>query len=126
MFGLDIGTGSIKVMQINTDSKKRRSVVGYGIMKFDPAAMHDGEIIKFDVVAKAAQNLFKHHLIGDISTRRVALSVPTFRTYTRELQLPAMSKKELHEAVMNGKKDCRLCRQNMEAILKKTGIALPI
>lgn len=100
LFGLDIGTGSIKVMQIGPEAKKKRPVVGYGMVRFDPTVMKEGEIIDMKIVAKAAKDLFQHQLIGDITTRRVALSVPTFRTYTRELQLPKMSDKELSEAVL--------------------------
>lgn len=99
LFGLDIGTGSIKVMQIGPETHKKRPVIGYGMVRFDPSVMKEGEIIDIKTVAKAAKELFQHQLIGDITTRRVALSVPTFRTYTRELQLPKMSDKELSEAV---------------------------
>lgn len=98
LFGLDIGTGTVKIMQINHEGKKL-SVVGYGMAKFDPAAMKDGEIIDLKAAAKAVKELFHNGLIGNISTNRVALSVPTFRTFTREIQLPKMSKKELDEAV---------------------------
>lgn len=100
VFGLDIGTGTVKVMQIDTENKRKRSVVGYGIAQFDPKAMKDGEIIDPEVLAKATKEMFQNQLIGDISTHRVALSVPTFRTFTRELQLPNMGPKELNEAVM--------------------------
>jgi type IV pilus assembly protein PilM len=100
LFGLDIGTGSMKVMQIGPEAKKRRPVVGYGMIRFDGAkSMKEGEIIDFQTVAKAAKELFQNQLVGDITTRRVALSVPTFRTYTREMQLPKVSDKELAEAV---------------------------
>ncbi len=100
LFGFDIGTGSIKVMQVGSEARKKRPVVGYGMIRFDGTkTMRDGEIIDIKTVAKVAKELFQHQLIGDITTHRVALSVPTFRTYTRELQLPKMSDKELAQAV---------------------------
>ncbi len=99
LFGLDIGTGSIKVMQIGPETRKKRPVIGYGMTRFDPNVMKEGEIVDMKTVAKAAKDLFQHQLIGDITTRRVALSVPTFRTYTREMQLPKMNEKELAEAI---------------------------
>ncbi len=99
LFGLDIGTGTAKIMQINTDTKKKCSVVGYGMARFDPSTMKEGEILDVKVAAKAIKDLFHNGLIGDISTHRVALSVPTFRTFTREVQLPKMTAKELREAV---------------------------
>jgi len=101
LFGLDIGTGTVKVMEIGPETKKKRPVVGYGIAHFDPKSMKDGEIIDIKVVAKAVKDLFSRQLIGDITTRRVALSVPTFRTYTREMQLPKMNDKELAEAIQS-------------------------
>lgn len=98
LFGFDIGTGTVKIMQINHETKKR-TVTGYGMAKFNPSAMKDGEILDLKEVAKSVKELFNNGLIGNISTNRVALSVPTFRTFTREIQLPKMSKKELNEAV---------------------------
>lgn len=98
LFGFDIGTGTVKVMQIEHGQKKR-SVTGYGIARFDPLTMQDGEILDPKEAARAVKELFENGLIGDITTNRVALSVPTFRTFTREIQLPKMSKKELDEAV---------------------------
>lgn len=99
LFGLDIGTGTAKVMQIDIEAKRKRSVTGYGMARFDPKSMKNGEILDVKPAAKAIKDMFRSGLIGDISTRRVALSVPTFRTFTHEVQLPKMSNKELYEAV---------------------------
>lgn len=100
LFGLDIGTGSIKVMQVTNTAKQKRSVIGYGMTTFDHELMKEGEILDIEAVAKATIDLFQNGIIGDITTHRVALSVPTFRTYTREIQLPKMSSTEIKEAVL--------------------------
>src|SRR5579884_2379207 len=103
LFGLDIGHGSIKVMQVEEQiagASKRPKLVGYGFTTFDGAALADGVVVKHEVIAKAARELFDKHLVGDITTRRVAIAIPAYRTFTRSVQLPKLkSKKELTEAV---------------------------
>lgn len=105
LFGLDIGNGSMKVMQSVMSATKpgakshQHTIVGYGFQTFDPAAQEDGVIVQPEIIAKAALELFKHQLIGDITTRRVALAIPAYRTFTRSLQLPKLQSSELQEAV---------------------------
>jgi len=101
LFGLDIGNGSLKVMQLSEDSlaTSRPKIVGYGTTKFDHSAIVDGVIEKPELVAEAMTKLFKSELIGDITTRRVAMAIPAYRTFTRAISLPSLKPKELHEAV---------------------------
>jgi type IV pilus assembly protein PilM len=105
LFGLDIGHGSLKVMQLAEQQdkpsvKNRHSkVIGYGFTRFDKEAQQDGVVARPEVIAQAALNLFKSNLIGDITTNRVALSLPAYRTFTRSLKLPKLQHKELREAV---------------------------
>jgi type IV pilus assembly protein PilM len=105
LFGLDIGHGSLKVMQLSEPPVKksiknyRPHLIGYGFMTFDKAAQENGVIVKPEVIAKAAHDLFKDNLIGDITTRRTALAIPTYRTFTRSLSLPKLQANEMEEAV---------------------------
>lgn len=103
LFGLDIGYGSVKVLQLAEASPKAplssRKLVGYGTAKFDTAAIEDGVIVKPEIIAKATHDLFRQHLIGKVTSRRVAMALPAYRTYTRSLQLPKLAPKELREAV---------------------------
>lgn len=98
LFGLDIGYGSLKVIQIDTSSKKH-TVTGYGAITFDPLAVKDGAIVDPEKIAKPAQELFSKHLIGDITTRRVVLSLPASRTFNRNVHFPKLTQKELADAV---------------------------
>jgi type IV pilus assembly protein PilM len=98
LFGLDIGHGSFKVMQVDTSHAKPR-IVGYGNANFDPTAVNDGVIMQPEVIAKAIHNLFNNQLIGDITTNRVALAIPSYRSYARSMQLPKLKPGELTEAV---------------------------
>jgi len=102
LFGLDIGHGSLKVMQLEeraAGSKKLPKLLGFGATAFDGKAIDDGVIVDPETIAKALLDLFQHKLIGDISTRRVGLSIPSYRTYTRSINLPKLKAKELDEAV---------------------------
>lgn len=98
LFGLDIGHGSIKVMQLDTD-KKTTSITGYGTTTFDYHAIDDGVITDPKAIAAAMHDMFDRRLIGQITTRRVAMAIPTYRTFSRSIRLPKLSLTELHDAV---------------------------
>jgi type IV pilus assembly protein PilM len=103
VFGLDIGHDTIKVMQVEPaqNKKKKNSVIGYGFTHFEPTALKDGVIVDIESVAKAAHDLFATNIVGDITTRRVAMAVPSTRTFSQTLTLPNMGKKDLAQAVQN-------------------------
>jgi type IV pilus assembly protein PilM len=105
LFGLDIGHGTLKVMQLSRQPSKtpaknfRPRLTGYGFITFDKSAQENGVVVQPEIIAQAAYDLFKNHVIGDITTRRVALAIPAYRTFTRSLSLPALRAGELDEAV---------------------------
>lgn len=102
LFGLDIGHGKVRVLQLHAASGKHKPrLIGYGETTFDPSATQDGVIEKPEIIAEATLDLFRHHLVGDITTRRVALSLPIARAFTRSMEVPALNAKELAEAVQN-------------------------
>ena len=98
LFGLDIGHDALRVMQFELGRRVPR-LKGYGSIVFDPSAIADGVIVKPELIANAAKTLFNKGLIGDISTDRVAVSLPAARALTRAVQLPKMSPKDIDEAV---------------------------
>jgi type IV pilus assembly protein PilM len=100
LFGLDIGHGKVRVMQLHA-GKHKPHLVGYGETTFDPAAMKDGVIESPETIAAAVQELFRHHLVGDITTHRVAMAPPIAHAFTRSIDVPTLSDKELAEAVQN-------------------------
>jgi type IV pilus assembly protein PilM len=97
-FGLDIGHGSLKVMQIDTSGHKPH-MVGYGTASFSADAIQDGVIVDHETIAKATLRLFQSSLIGDITTNRVVIAIPSYRTFTRSSTLPPLKDSELKEAV---------------------------
>lgn len=98
LFGLDIGRNMLRVAQLDLGHKMPR-LKGYGAVTFDPSAIVDGVIVKPEIVSKAALGMFKKTLIGDISTSRVAASLPASHAFTRAMQLPKISPEDIAEAV---------------------------
>jgi type IV pilus assembly protein PilM len=98
LLGLDIGHGSMKILQL--EQRHGKSVVtGYGSTIFDNNAIVDGEIVDLESVAQAAVKLFSSDLIGEVSTRSAAVSLPVTHTYNRVISLPPMENKNISEAV---------------------------
>lgn len=98
LFGLDIGRNTVRVVQLELSHHTPR-LKGYGSIAFDPAAMVDGVIVRPEIISQATLNLFKKSLIGDITTDRVAVSLPASHAFTRAVQLPKISPEDIAEAV---------------------------
>jgi len=98
VFGLDIGRSSLKVMQLE-DASAHAEIAGYGSADFDVHALDQGVIVKPGAISDALHDLFEHRLAGEISTQRVAMALPGYRTFTRSIQLPGLDAAELSEAV---------------------------
>lgn len=106
LFGLDIGHSSVRVMElVRTKAKKGKNALhvnGYGAISFPSEALENGVIVKPEVVAEAVLKLFRHDLIGSITTKRVALSLPTSHMFTRIMEVPQdLSAKDVTQAVHN-------------------------
>lgn len=98
IFGLDIGFKSVKVMQIKSEGKHRK-LVGYGYNPFKSEVIKDSVIVNFEALAGAIKELFEKKVVGEITTRRVAMSIPTSSTYTRTFNLPNLSDEEIEQAI---------------------------
>jgi type IV pilus assembly protein PilM len=99
VFGLDLGYSGLKVMQLDWNGHKRPKVIGYGVTSYARETIKDGTIVDPETIAKAAYELFQNNLVGEITTRRVAVSVPASRTYNRTMSLPPMAAKDVAAAV---------------------------
>jgi type IV pilus assembly protein PilM len=98
MFGFDIGRSSIKLMQIE-QKNKRSVVVGYGTATFDMTAVKDGVIVNPEEIIKTAHELIEKHIVGKLTTRRVAVSLPNAFSFSRVINLPKMNHADLSSAV---------------------------
>lgn len=101
LFGLDVGHGSLKVMQVAASGRHAKTprILGYGTISFDPAALDNGVIKKPELIAEALHRLFTHQMIGEITTRRIAIAIPSYRSFSRSMQLPKLSPKDVKQAV---------------------------
>ena len=97
LIGLDISSSGIKIMSI--DSKKWL-VNGYGSVDIDPKKMREAlEDPANPLIADSIKDLIKNKTIGTLNGNRVAVAVPTARSFTRTFTLPASAEKSLDEAV---------------------------
>jgi type IV pilus assembly protein PilM len=99
LFGLDIGHSSLKAMQIDTSITGRPNVLGYGIANFEANAVENGVITKPELIANAMHDLFERRLVGSITSRRVACSLPTSRTFSRPMTVPVLQRNDIVEAI---------------------------
>jgi type IV pilus assembly protein PilM len=98
MFGLDIGSQTVKFLQLEAHHNKA-IVRAYGSTATDEKIMKDGVIINIPKAAEQVDNLLANHMNGHLTTNRVVMSIPVGHVFTRVLSLPTMSKKELDSAV---------------------------
>lgn len=98
VFGFDIGRSSIKLMQID-QTGKHATVVGYGTAPFPPEAIEKGVVVDPEAVAKATHELISKQMVGGLSTRHVAVSLPNEFCFSRVLQLPFLKPKDLDNSV---------------------------
>ncbi len=98
IFGLDIGYANAKVMQLSREDNKIK-VLGYGVGGYPSDCLANGVIVNFEAIGKALYDLFTKDLVGSISTKRVACTIPTSRTFNRPMKLPPIDDKQIDEAV---------------------------
>jgi type IV pilus assembly protein PilM len=96
--GLDISNTGIKIMSVDP---KKWSVNGYGSLDLDPQKVKEAlETEGNTYLTDNIKLLLAEKIIGDISTKTVAISVPTARSFSRTFTLPLATEKALHDAVV--------------------------
>ena len=98
IFGLDIGFDSLQMMQLDL-AKKPHKVIGYGVATFDNKAIVDGVVEKPEIIITAVKKLLDEKLKGEISARRVNVSIPAERVFIRSMSLPLAASEDLDAAV---------------------------
>ncbi len=97
LIGLDISHSGIKVMSVDG---RKWLVNGYGSVDVDPKKMRESlENSSSTFLADTLKELMSKSIVGTISGTRVAVAVPTARSYTRTFTLPDSAEKSLDEAV---------------------------
>ncbi len=98
VFGFDIGFNSVKIIQLDPVGSKRE-VTGYGVVGFNPKAVDNGVIIDPEIIAREVYGLVSKDMIGEITTKRVAATIPVSRSFNRVLTLPKMASNEVADAI---------------------------
>ena len=90
--GLDISQTSLKIMAIN---RQKWTVLGYGSLDVDPSKMQQSLDGDGSYLAEQLQVLLSSKLVGTLPSDHVIMSIPTSRTYTRNISLPGDVKGDL-------------------------------
>lgn len=100
LFGIDIGRSSVKIIQIDSSEQgKKPRVIGYGSAPTDQNAIKNGLIVDPEAIARSVYDLVTKNIVGEITTRRVALSLPNEHCFSRIITLPKMESKDVRAAV---------------------------
>lgn len=98
VLGLDLGTSSVKFAQLKKE-RKYSKLIGYGKVEIPENIIVEGVISEPEKLAAILKKNFLEPKWGKISAKRVIASLPEARIFTRVIELPTLSKKDLGEAV---------------------------
>lgn len=96
IIGVDISTTGAKIMAINP---KKMTVLGYGAIDLDPQKLQASLLKDDPYLGDALTQVLKAKLVGHLPSNHTVVSVPTNRTYSRTMTLPADAEHNLSEAV---------------------------
>lgn len=97
-FGFDIGSRTVKLVQVSPAGKKRR-VIGYGSAEFPADAIIEGIISDPEALGQPAKALLAKASSGHIASRRVVAALPAAKIFIRPLQLPHMDRGDIEQAI---------------------------
>jgi type IV pilus assembly protein PilM len=95
LIGLDIGSHSIKLVEIE-DSKKGRVLRNFGAIGLPPNAIVEGSIKEMEIVSSAVKNLFKHL---KIKNKNVASSISGYSVIVKKISISQRSDAELEATI---------------------------
>ena len=95
LVGLDIGSSSIKLLEIQ-QTKKGYELINIGIGFLPPGAIVDGALKEPDIVTDVIKNLVSNL---KVKTKNVATSISGHSVIIKNISLPAMSEEELEESI---------------------------
>lgn len=98
LFGFDLGNHTAKLVQLRPKGKSVR-VEGYGYAEFATGTIVEGIVVDPQEIVKAVAPLLRQLKFGRLTARRVAISLPNAKVFTRVLQLPPMNQTDLAAAV---------------------------
>ena len=94
--GLDIGSRSLRAVEVNDARKSHPTVVRYREVVLPDGAVSRGEVLEHSTVAAALKRLWSE---GKFSSKRVILGMGNHRVVARELTVPKMSLSGIRESL---------------------------
>ena len=95
LLGLDIGSGAIKLVQLNRVGEGYQ-LQHFGVRALDSELIVDGTIMDAGRVVSVIKELLEEQ---SIQTKEVAFSVSGHSVIVKKIQLPVMSEEELEESI---------------------------
>lgn len=95
LVGLDIGTSSVKAVQLHRSGRTYR-LVALGVAPLHPETIVDGVIMDAPAVSTAIRQIFEENQIG---LKEVAVSVSGHSVIVKKIRVPQMKKAELREGI---------------------------
>src|SRR5574337_394980 len=93
--GLDISNTDIKIMSINQNTQ---SITGYGAIDLDPTRAKQSLDGQDTYILKSLQSLLQDKIVGQLLSNRVALGIPTSRTFSHTFTIPTSAESNINEA----------------------------
>jgi type IV pilus assembly protein PilM len=97
LIGLDIGSHSIKLVEID-DAKRGRILRSFGVIGLPPDAIVEGAIKEMEVVSTAIKSLFKNL---KVKNRNVATSISGFSVIVKKITIPSKGEAELEATIQD-------------------------
>jgi type IV pilus assembly protein PilM len=93
--GLDVGSTSVRAAELSVGGSKT-SVVRVAQVPVPPGAVENGEVKGPEALAEAIRELWRR---GGFRSKQVVMGVGNQRVVVREVTLPALPEKELHQSL---------------------------
>ena len=90
--GVDIGTSSIRAVEVSSAGKNKPLLVGYHEVALPEGAVRSGEVVETNTVVVALKQLWAE---GKFKSKDVVLGVGSPKVLVRDLSVPRLNPKEL-------------------------------
>ncbi len=97
LIGIDIGSHSIKVAEIE-DSKKGMLLKNFGMIGLPENAIVEGSIKEMEIVSSALKNLFDNL---KIKNKNVAISISGYSVIVKKITVPKKEEEDLEESIQS-------------------------
>ncbi len=94
--GLDLGSNSIKVVELAKTGNKQFKLVNGGIIATPPASLFSESTIEQEAVSSAIKHLLKE---AKINNNEVRVALPEAQVFTLVIETPPISEKELASSI---------------------------